>query len=91
MNDLQIYSFTYLHYTWYNVDKVIYSFKNRKNYLVKHLIYEKKQFILLKQLIIDNMYTYEYEKIIIEFNGFGLFDGNVYGIEDYKSIIEKKS
>lgn len=37
------------------------------------------------------MYTYEYEKVIIEFSGFGLINGNVYGIEEYKDIIEKRA
>lgn len=37
------------------------------------------------------MYTYEYEKVIIEFSGFGLINGNVYGIEDYKDIINKRA
>lgn len=37
------------------------------------------------------MYTYEYEKVIIEFSGFGLLNGNVYGIEEYKDIIEKRA
>lgn len=36
------------------------------------------------------MYKYEYEKVIIEFSGFGLLNGNVYGIEEYKDIIEKR-
>ena len=37
------------------------------------------------------MYKYEYEKVIIEFSGFGLFNGNVYGIEDYRNIIDKRA
>lgn len=37
------------------------------------------------------MYTYEYEKIIIEFSGIGLFNGNIYSIEEYKDIINKRS
>lgn len=37
------------------------------------------------------MYQYEYEKVICEFNGYGLFNGNVYGIDDYKSIIETRA
>lgn len=37
------------------------------------------------------MYTYEYEKVIIEFSGIGLFSGNVYNIEEYKDIIEKRA
>ena len=37
------------------------------------------------------MYTYEYEKIFIEFSGIGLFNGNIYSIEDYKDIINKRA
>ena len=37
------------------------------------------------------MYTYEYEKIIIEFSGIGLFNWNIYSIEDYKDIINKRA
>ena len=37
------------------------------------------------------MYTYEYEKIIIEFSGIGLFNGNIYSIEEYKDIINKRA
>ena len=37
------------------------------------------------------MYKYEYEKVIIEFSGFGLLNGNVYGIEEYKDMIEKRA
>ena len=37
------------------------------------------------------MYKYEYEKVIIEFSGFGLLNGNVYGIEEYKDIIENRA
>ena len=37
------------------------------------------------------MYTYEYEKIIIEFSGIGLFNGNIYSIEDYKDIINQRA
>lgn len=37
------------------------------------------------------MYTYEYEKVVVEFSGFGLFNGNMYGIEEYRDIIEKRA
>lgn len=37
------------------------------------------------------MYTYEYETVIIEFSGYGLFNGNVYSIEEYRNIIEKRA
>ena len=37
------------------------------------------------------MYTYEYEKVIIEFSGFGLINGKIYGIEDYKDIINSRA
>ena len=37
------------------------------------------------------MYTYEYEKIIIEFSGIGIFNGNIYNIEEYKNIIETRA
>lgn len=37
------------------------------------------------------MYTYEYEKIKCSFNGIGPFNGNIYEIEDYKTIIEERS
>lgn len=36
------------------------------------------------------MYKYEYEHVYINFNGFGLFNGKVYSIEEYKEIIEKR-
>ena len=37
------------------------------------------------------MYTYEYETVTIEFSGYGLFNGNVYSIEEYRNIIEKRA
>lgn len=37
------------------------------------------------------MYKYEYEKIKCEFSGWGGFSGNVYSIENYKKIIEKRA
>ena len=36
-------------------------------------------------------YEYEYEKVICELGGWGVFSGNVYGIEDYKTIIEERA
>lgn len=37
------------------------------------------------------MYKYEYEKVICELRGWGVFSGNVYSIEEYKTIIEERS
>lgn len=37
------------------------------------------------------MYKYEYETVIIEFGGFGLINGNVYKIDEYKDIINKRA
>lgn len=37
------------------------------------------------------MYKYEYEKVSCDLNGWGMFSGNVYGIDDYKKIIEEKA
>lgn len=37
------------------------------------------------------MYKYEYEKVSCDLAGYGIFSGNVYVIDDYKSIIEKRS
>ena len=37
------------------------------------------------------MYKYEYETVIIEFSGFGLINGNVYKIDEYKDIINKRA
>ena len=37
------------------------------------------------------MYKYEYEKISCDFSGIGLFNGNIYRIEDYKQIIEERA
>ena len=37
------------------------------------------------------MYKYEYEKVSCDLNGWGMFSGNVYGITDYKKIIEEKA
>lgn len=37
------------------------------------------------------MYTYEYETIICDFSGFGLFNGKIYGVEDYRKIIDERA
>lgn len=37
------------------------------------------------------MYKYEYEKVSCDLNGWGMFSGNVYAIDDYKQIIEEKA
>jgi len=37
------------------------------------------------------MYKYEYEKIDCEFDGFGMFNGNIYSINDYKKIIDERA
>jgi len=37
------------------------------------------------------MYKYEYIPVIIEFSGWGAFNGNVYSIDSYKEIINKKA
>ena len=37
------------------------------------------------------MYKYEYEKVKCELGGYGVLGGNVYSIDDYKSIIEKRA
>lgn len=37
------------------------------------------------------MYKYEYEKVICELRGWGVFSGNVYSIEEYKTIIEERA
>ena len=37
------------------------------------------------------MYKYEYETIIIEFSGWGVFNGNVYSIDSYQDVIEKRA
>lgn len=36
------------------------------------------------------MYKYEYETVCCEFGGWGFGSGNVYGIEDYRSITTKE-
>lgn len=37
------------------------------------------------------MYKYEYEKVYSHLGGFGLLNGNVYKIEEYKEIINKRA
>jgi len=37
------------------------------------------------------MYNYEYEKVVCELGGWGVFNGNVYSIEDYRTIIEERA
>ena len=37
------------------------------------------------------MYRYEYETVSCHFGGLGLGSGNVYNIENYRSVIEKRA
>ena len=37
------------------------------------------------------MYTYEYETISCDFNGWGPGYGNIFGIKDYRSIIDNRA
>ena len=37
------------------------------------------------------MYRYEYETVYCDFSGWGLGSGNVYGIEDYRAIIDRRA
>ena len=37
------------------------------------------------------MYKYEYEKVACELGGWGLGSGNIYEIDDYRSIIDKRA
>ena len=37
------------------------------------------------------MYRYDYVKIKCKFSGWGGINGNIYGIEDYRSIIDEKA
>ena len=37
------------------------------------------------------MYKYEYETVSCELSGWGLGGGNVYGIEDYRSVIDRRA
>ena len=37
------------------------------------------------------MYKYEYETVSCEFGGWGFGSGNIYSIDDYRSIINKRA
>ena len=37
------------------------------------------------------MYEYSYEKVSCDISGFGLLNGTIYVIEDYKIVIEEKA
>lgn len=37
------------------------------------------------------MYRYEYETVRCDLDGWGFGSGNVYNIEDYRSIIDKRA
>jgi len=37
------------------------------------------------------MYRYEYETVSCSFSGWGLGSGNVYGIEDYRAVIDRRA
>lgn len=37
------------------------------------------------------MYKYEYEKISFELGGWGFGSGNIYSVEEYRSIIDKRA
>ena len=37
------------------------------------------------------MYRYEYETVSCEFSGWGFGAGHVYGIDDYRSIIDRRA
>lgn len=37
------------------------------------------------------MYKYEYETVSCDFGGWGFVSGNVYNIENYRSVIEKRA
>ena len=37
------------------------------------------------------MYKYEYENVRCDFGGWGLGSGNIYSIEDYQAIINKRA
>lgn len=37
------------------------------------------------------MYQYEYETVSCDFGGWGFGSGNVYKIDDYRSIIERRA
>lgn len=47
---------------------------------------------LLKESVeYSKMYKYEYEKVSCNFGGMGMFNGNIYKIGDYKSIIDERA
>jgi len=37
------------------------------------------------------MYKYEYESVSAELGGWGLGSGNIYSLDDYRSIIERRA
>ena len=37
------------------------------------------------------MYKYEYESISFDFGGWGFGSGNIYGIGEYRTIIDKRA
>lgn len=37
------------------------------------------------------MFIYEYETVCCEFGGWGLGSGNIYSIDDYRSIINERA
>lgn len=37
------------------------------------------------------MYKYEYETVSCDFDGWGFGSGNIYGIGDYRSIINRRA
>lgn len=37
------------------------------------------------------MYTYEYETVSCDFGGWGFVSGNVYSIDNYRSIINQRA
>lgn len=37
------------------------------------------------------MFRYEYETVNCSMDGWGMFNGNSYGIDDYRSIIEQRA
>ena len=39
----------------------------------------------------NNMYKYEYEKVVSNFKGWGAFNGNIYNIDEYQEIINKRA
>lgn len=39
----------------------------------------------------NKMYRYEYETVSCDFGGLGFGSGNIYSIEDYRSIIDRRA